>query len=401
MINSITQNQLEKVKKITKFAMERTAFYQKKFSGINVDQLCSLNLLPLTKSIDLFKESRKFKSSTPFYKICASSGTLGNPKLMFRTMEDFESSVFNQILLMQKSEISRYNSIAIVQPFGFWGYGEITQIAAMRLGLEIFPLNDISDSILLNVLIDYNIQIVDISPSRLKSLIKLAVEQETINNLSIKIILCSGEKLENGFLQKVCDLLNCKVFNHYGSEETDALGYSLANSTLINLLETDFVYEVLNDDDEYVSDGEVGRLVITALNLYGTPLIRYDIGDKVKIINLEQAIVEIIGRTNEGITIHDSVKLYPFQIDEVLCNFINDEDLWQCKVYDFDNVVNLKFSIITENQIDTNTLEHELSNASIDIFQLSKGNKMKVEVSICNDLKLSSTGKNHRIIDLR
>jgi phenylacetate-CoA ligase len=37
--------------------------------------------------------------------------------------------------------------------------------------------------------------------------------------------------------------------------------------------------EVLGDDDEPCAPGEVGRVVVTALHNFATPLIRYEIGD--------------------------------------------------------------------------------------------------------------------------
>ncbi|MDQ0361531.1 phenylacetate--CoA ligase family protein [Breznakia pachnodae] len=400
MINSITTIQLEKLKKIIKFSKDNNEYYKKKFRHVDVENINELTSIPLTSSIDLFKFSKEFKSNISFYKVCASSGTLGNPKLMFRTYEDFESSIFNQIMLMQKSGITRYDKIGIIQPFGFWGYGEITQIASKRIGLEVFPLNDISDNILLDILIDYRINIIDISPSRLKSLIKLGIKTNKIKYLSIKTILSSGEKLEESFIHKVIELLGCKIYNHYGSEETDALGFSEENSSLIYLLSHDFIFEVINDDG-YVKGGGIGNLVITSLNLFGTPLIRYEIGDEVKIIDKEKDLIEIIGRSNNGVVLYDSVKLYPFHIETIVQKHLSAVDIWQCEIKEINGVIQLKILIRTDNPICTDVIEQEIANASIDIYELSKGNKIEIEVQKCDDLELSKTGKNKKIIDLR
>ena len=55
--------------------------------------------------------------------------------------------------------------------------------------------------------------------------------------------------------------LQCPIYEHYHAQEETVM------------------VEVLNDDGKPCSAGEIGRVVVTPLHNYATPLIRYDIGD--------------------------------------------------------------------------------------------------------------------------
>lgn len=98
-----------------------------------------------------------------------------------------------------------------------------------------------------------------------------------------KVIFISvGELLQEWLRKRVVDYLHCDIISQYGNEENGIFGQSDINSSgrYINLNGAGCVVEILKlDSDEPVSQGELGRIIITDFTNYAMPMIRYDIGD--------------------------------------------------------------------------------------------------------------------------
>lgn len=97
--------------------------------------------------------------------------------------------------------------------------------------------------------------------------------------IGVKMIEVNGEMLFDYQKNTIEKAFGNILYNHYGSRETWCLGYS-CDCNELHIFEDDFVYELVNLD----SDG-VGELVITDLNNFVWPIIRYNVGDKVRISN--------------------------------------------------------------------------------------------------------------------
>ena len=72
--------------------------------------------------------------------------------------------------------------------------------------------------------------------------------------------------------------LNAKVFDKYGSREFSGIAYQCAEGRNFHVQDESYVVEILIDGRQALP-GEVGELVITDLNNFSVPLIRYRIGD--------------------------------------------------------------------------------------------------------------------------
>ena len=76
--------------------------------------------------------------------------------------------------------------------------------------------------------------------------------------------------------------------------------------------------EVLNDDDQPCEPGEIGRVVVTSLHNFATPLIRYEIGDLAELGNQcacgrgLPVINQIMGRVRNMLTYPNGEKRWPF-----------------------------------------------------------------------------------------
>ena len=105
---------------------------------------------------------------------------------------------------------------------------------------------------------------------------KIALENNI--KLNFKTAISWGDKLFDHYRHSIHEAFNCKIFETYGSAEGFMIG---AQKDLDYLYEmsTNILVEILDDNNNEVADGQVGNVIITNLNGYSMPLIRYKIGD--------------------------------------------------------------------------------------------------------------------------
>ena len=88
-----------------------------------------------------------------------------------------------------------------------------------------------------------------------------------------------GELLEP-YVRKACRRAwNINVVDLYSSEEVGSIALQCPTGEHYHVQAESLYVEVLDDDDQPCTPGQVGRVVVTALHNYAMPLIRYDLGD--------------------------------------------------------------------------------------------------------------------------
>jgi phenylacetate-CoA ligase len=93
------------------------------------------------------------------------------------------------------------------------------------------------------------------------------------------------------------------VVNEYGAAELDLLAVENPAGEWVLNEETLFI-EILDDENQPVPDGTVGKVVVTALYNKAMPLIRYELGDRAAIVpgklaNGRRLLQHMEGRTND------------------------------------------------------------------------------------------------------
>lgn len=398
----ISGDAINKLRRIVKFAYENSEFYRELYARAELDiQKCKLpDELPYVFPDDIVHNSLKIKSNVPLYRVCASSGTKRLPKLLFRSQLDFDKSVYNQIKLMKWCGLIESDIIGIVQPSGLWGYADLTQEASRRMNLLTVQLGNAEDEMALRLIIELGVTVLDIAPSRLYSILKLADKQQCKLE-KIRIAMCSGEKLSEDFRNYVWNKYRIQIFNQYGSEETDALGGETNFGKGIHIFKDSFLYEVRKDNGDLAENGEVGTLIISSLYHQGTPLIRYHIEDKIRIISKQEGIIEVIGRNEDYILIYDSVKLHLSQVQPIFNLYLKNPSIWQIQINIVGTQTVLKVCIdeIIEKELEEKLIE-ELVHITIDIYELWK-NRMILFCIATGGFKRSGRGKQIHLLDER
>ncbi len=95
---------------------------------------------------------------------------------------------------------------------------------------------------------------------------------------SIRCIRTLGETLWPHVREEAAGVFNATVTDCYSSQEIGYIALECPESRLYHTMEP-VIVEILDDNGDPVPEGAVGRVVVTDLHNFATPLIRYDLGD--------------------------------------------------------------------------------------------------------------------------
>ena len=100
------------------------------------------------------------------------------------------------------------------------------------------------------------------------------------NNIKIKIktSISWGDKLFDHYKKSILETFGSKTYETYGSAE----GFMIAaqkDLDYLYIMSPNVFVEILDDNNNEVEDGQLGNVIVTNLNGFAMPLIRYKIGD--------------------------------------------------------------------------------------------------------------------------
>lgn len=143
---------------------------------------------------------------------------------------------------------------------------------------------------------------------------------------SVRAVMVLGEVSTGPMRERIGQWWDATCFDiSYGSTETGTLAASCVDGSLHMLTESNF-FELRTDSGiEPVRSGDSprsGTLVVSPLNTYARPLLRFDTGDQVTVgmpcrCGDARPMVTVHGRVSDGITLHQ-VELTPRTVEEVV-----------------------------------------------------------------------------------
>jgi len=117
-----------------------------------------------------------------------------------------------------------------------------------------------------------------IYPSALKALATFC-EERKISITCLNHIWCVGETLYPEVRSHAEAIFGAKVEDDYSCNEIGIMALQCPESGHYHVMAETIILEILRDDGTSCEEGEVGKVVVTDLQNYATPMIRYEIGD--------------------------------------------------------------------------------------------------------------------------
>jgi len=153
-------------------------------------------------------------------------------------------------------------------------------------------------------------------PYSLKGLIENSVERG-VRLKNLREIRTFGEALDQGIRDAARTHWGVRVINNYSAMEIGTIAHQCPESENLHVQSESVLVEVLGDDDKPCSPGEVGRVVVTALHNFATPLIRYEIGDYAEVGEAcacgrgLPVLMRILGRERNFLVLPGGEKRFP------------------------------------------------------------------------------------------
>jgi len=213
-----------------------------------------------------------------------------------------------------------------------------------------------------------------------------------------KAIMTSAQVMPDQVRELIQEKFGCKVFDKYGSREFSGIAYECQHQDGHHIMAESYIVEILKDGRPALP-GEVGEIVITDLNNYTVPLIRYRIGDlAVAMDNTQKCrcgrglprIGKIEGRS-QSLIVGANKSWVP---GAFFLHYFKDFDfaIRQFQVVQ-EELGAIELKIIKGDQYSESTLNEILND-----LKKFLGDEMAIKVSFVDEIPLVRTGKRTAIV---
>ncbi|MDH7506378.1 MAG: phenylacetate--CoA ligase family protein [Candidatus Thermoplasmatota archaeon] len=282
--------QLKRLKQLLKHANDNVPFYHKMFKKLNfkptdVKSVNDLNKLPiLTKEIinknydELYATNYSKEKLIPF----TTSGSTGVP-MKFYIDKKWEAC--NMAAAYRAWEWAGYKlGDKMAYLWGApWDLKDQRKIDKIRnyllriIKLNAFNLTDENMVKYAKILLKFKPKIINTYASVI-FLFSEFLKKEGIYNIKPDVILTTADMLYNHQRKFIENIFDCEVFDYYSGRDTTLQAAECSEHNGYHLSIENAVVEFV-EENEHVSSGETGKIIITDLCNYTMPFIRYEIGD--------------------------------------------------------------------------------------------------------------------------
>jgi phenylacetate-CoA ligase len=170
-------------------------------------------------------------------------------------------------------------------------------------------------------------EVVEIEPDFLRGMAgvvdRLAVETSAagLRDIRPRVVWVSGEVLTAAARIRIATAFRATVHNTYGTHEVGLLASDCRRGGLMHLGRPDLIVEVLDADGRSVDASQTGEIVVTALDSFAAPLIRYRLTDVVTrgpdacpCGRIGPTLTHIEGRSIDYFEMPDGRRIHPYRI---------------------------------------------------------------------------------------
>ncbi len=329
----MTAEQLAMITGQFKTLKDRSAFYAKKFEGIDLADVktqADFEKLPFSEKDDLRAAYPLGLQAVPdeeVVRIHSSSGTTGTPVIIPYTQQDVIDWATQFARCYEMAGITPMDRIQITPGYGLWTAGIGFQLGAERLGAMAIPMGPGNTDKQLQMMQDLKSTVITATSSYALLLAEEINKRELRDKIYLKKGVIGSERWGEKMRNRIANELGIEIYDIYGLTEVYGPGIGISCDAHAGMhIWDDFVYiEVIDPKTgETLPDGEVGELVLTTLRKQGAPLIRYRTHDLTRIIPGQCAcgshhprIDTLVGRTDDMIKVK-GCNMFPAQIEEVI-----------------------------------------------------------------------------------
>ncbi len=335
--------QLDGLRSLLAVVLESNAFYRRKLldSGLrsaqDIRSLDDLRRLPFTLKRELVADQAAnplFGTNLTFpleryVKYHQTSGTTGRPLRWLDTEESWQWWMRCWAAVYRSAGVGPGDRVYFAFGFGpfigFWSAFE----SARQVGAMSIPGGGMTSEQRLQSILENEATVLVCTPTYALHLADVGRHAGLdLPGSAIRVTIQAGEPGGSipSVRQRIEESWGAQCFDHTGATEVGATGFSCLARSGVHLNESEFIFEVI--DPLTQEPAEEGELVVTNLGRHGMPVIRYRVGDIVRLdlkpceCNRRYArmIGGIIGRADDMVTVR-GVNVFPSAIDAIIRQF--------------------------------------------------------------------------------
>lgn len=389
------------------------------YSGLKIDHIDSLEAiqdLPLTTKEDLrnqFPYGFLAVDQERVIRLHSSSGTTGNPTVVFHTQEDIDRWQNLIARSMYAVGVRKNDVFQNIMGYGLFTGGIGFHYGAELLGVMTIPIGPGNSKRQIWFLKHLRTSVVHILPSYALRLYTFFDELniDPKKDLNLKIAMIGAEPHSNEIREKIEELYGIKTYNSYGLSEMCGPGvaFECTQQAGLHVWEDHFYPEIIDPDSgQVLPEGEEGELVLTTLSREAMPIIRYRTRDLTSLIpgncpcgRTHRRISRIKGR-NDDMLIINGVNIFPIQIEKTVMAIPEIGNNYLIEIRKKDYMDKLLLKVEVNEQVFQGTLS-ELEKLQRKIIV-----ELRAELSLTPEVKLVesaslpvSEGKAKRVYDFR
>lgn len=346
---NIINVQTERLKTTVNFLYAHSPYYKNMFAekGISIGSIKTLDDLqriPIITKTDLLKSNKEFFCCDPANAsdIVTTSGSTGlQPIIHPLTQSDLQRLAYNEQASFTIPDITANDTVMLTTALdGSFVAGLAYYLGIKRLGASIVRAGSKNINIQAETLKRFSITTVIGVPSNFIKLHHYCIgERIDTKRSTIKKMILIGETIRNedfSLNQLGRRLSECypeaTLYSTYANTET-CTSFCECSAGNGGHLHPDLAYiEIVDGNNQRVSDKTAGRLIITTFGCQGMPLLRYDTGDITFIVNekcrcgrITQRIGPILGRQQNILKI-GGVTFSQAQLENIILSMSSVED---------------------------------------------------------------------------
>jgi phenylacetate-CoA ligase len=211
-------------------------------------------------------------------------------------------------------------------------------------------------------------------------------------------VITAADTLEPYMREKIEQVFQCKVYNRYGSREVGEIACERPGYKGLWVAPWCNYVEIIDDRNNRVPDGIEGKILVTSLNNYAMPFVRYQIEDIGVLSPLrnedrnpgEQVLASITGRTNAIFRAQNGTLVHPGYIVSMIC-----DRKWIRKFQVIQKSYTHCVYRIVKSDVDypQGELDEIIANT-----KLALGNECEVDIEFVDEIATSGSGKFQNVI---
>jgi phenylacetate-CoA ligase len=334
--NDLEKLQLERLKATLGYALQsqyyKTLFKEKNLSIDSFQSIRDIHKIPFTTKENLrghFPYGFLAAEKKDVIRLHSSSGTTGNPTVVFHSKHDLDSWANLVARSMFTAGIRDTDVFQNICGYGLFTGGLGFQYGAERLGALTIPAGAGNSKRQIKLMQDYGTTAIHTIPSYVPHLVDVFRDSnlDPRTDTDLRIMVIGAEPHTEETRQRIQEMLDIKAFNSYGLSEMNGPGvaFECNNQNGMHIWEDCYFVEVINPETlEPVANGEVGELILTTLDRQAMPILRYRTRDLTRIISepcecgrTHRRIDRIKGRSDDMFIIK-GCNVFPMQIEKIL-----------------------------------------------------------------------------------